>query len=130
MPQTTSLGASGKSRLPAYIQTIIAYQSEATLDAISQLADKIHEVTQPPSVASIAPPVDADNLLKRVEELTRHVAALTTHSRRRSRSRGTQRDEHHSDRPNDAPLLCWYHRSFKDKAQKCTTPCSYAKPEN
>lgn len=117
------------SRLPAYIQTIIACQSEATLDAISQLADKIHEVTPPPTVASVAPPVEADSLLKRVEELTRQVAALTVHSRRRSRSRGPQRDEHHSDRQNDAPL-CWYHRRFKEKAQRCTTPCSYAKPEN
>ena len=75
-------------------------------------------------------PEQADSLLKRVEELTRQVAALTAHSHQRSRSRGLQRDEHHSDRQNDAPLLCWYHRRFKDKVQICTTPCSYAKPEN
>ena len=63
------------SRLPTHIQTIIACQSVATLDAISQL------VMPPPSVASIAPPVDADSLLKGVEELTSQVAALTAHSR-------------------------------------------------
>ena len=99
----------GSSRLPTYIQTIIACQVEANLDAISQLAHIIHDVTPPPSLANVALAVDADSLLKRVEEFTGPVAALTAHSRRRSRSRDPQRDEHHSDRQNDAPLLCCYH---------------------
>jgi len=69
------------------VQAILASQTDSNLESVAQLADKICEVTIPPTTASISPTVP-DNvtvLMERLEELSRQVAALQTqHSRSRS----------------------------------------------
>ena len=112
------------SRLPPHVQVILAGQTEGSLDATAHLADKICEVTPSPNAASIAAP-NPDNtseLQERIGELERQLASLrTTRSHSRSHSR------HCSKTPAASPnrrQLCWYHRKFNDKAQKCTPPCA------
>ena len=133
------------SRLPSYLQTILAGQSEGSLDAVSQLADRIYEVAPPPTVAAVEQPAAAhhptpgtDNtyLLQRIEELSRQVAALSSNppwSRRRSTSRGRSSQRHHSSHrrsDSSAEPICWYHRRFGENAQKCTQPCGFQQAEN
>ena len=122
------------SRLPPHVQAILAGQTDSNLESAAQLADKICEVTTPPTTASISPTVP-DNitaLMERIEELSRQVAALQTqHSRSRStarkRNRSQSRDRSrenasHNAHPN---RVCWYHKTFGDAARRCTLPCLY-----
>jgi len=128
------------SRLPPHIQTILAGQAEGNLDAASQLADRIAEVAPLPTTASITRATDSPELLQRIEDLSRQVAALSsqvaTLSSGRTRHRTQSRDRR---KANDVPApahgsadsgYCSYHRRFGDKAQRCSPPCSFRQQEN
>ena len=109
------------NHLPLHIQVILAGQSEGTLDSASQLADSISEVAHQHTTASVSPTSDA-SLIQRVEELSRQVAALTIdRTRRSSHSRDRRITGSLSTRGRDSTetAYCWYHRRFRDKAQKC-----------
>ncbi|KAL4718146.1 hypothetical protein ACJJTC_011827 [Scirpophaga incertulas] len=130
------------NRLPRHVQLILTSRKEQTLEDLWDLADELMQITShtPPapvtfevSSSQVAAPTAADfqDLNRKVEELTRAVAALTaagpsggahhfhchatsrrrnrSHSRSRSRSRNKQ--------------LCWYHDRFASKARKCEQPC-------
>jgi len=66
------------SRLPAHIRTILAGQSEGNLDAALQLADLIAEVAPLPTNTSIARTPDIAELLRKIENLSRKEAALSS----------------------------------------------------
>ncbi|KAL4718235.1 hypothetical protein ACJJTC_016861 [Scirpophaga incertulas] len=137
------------NRLPRHVQLILASRKEQTLEDLWDLADQLMEITShtPPapvtfevSSSQAAAPNAADfqDLNRKVEELTRAVAALTaagpsggahhfhchatsrrrnrSHSRSRSRSRNMQ--------------LCWYHDRFASKARKCEQPCQWSNNAN
>lgn len=135
------------SRLPQNIQTVIASQTELSLDKLAELADKVYEIA--PSVAQVAStsrssasssdPSYAD-LVNKVSELTKQVAALTmkVHQRGRPRSQSNHRRYDHSrsrsrSRPRQPPLNhphCFYHYTFGSKAKKCKQPCNFQSSEN
>jgi len=121
------------SRLPPHIQTILAGQAEGNLDAASQLADRIAEVVPLPNTASIAQEPDNASLLQKIKDLSREVAALSSgHIRHRSRSRDKRTDTGVPS-PTHRPTVrgyCRYHRRFRDKACKCTPPCSFQQQGN
>jgi len=78
------------SRLPPHVQAILAGQTEGSLDSTSHLADRICEVTPPPTTTSISPstPDNPAGILERIEELSRQVASLqASQTNRRSQSR-------------------------------------------
>jgi hypothetical protein len=121
------------SRLPTHIQTILAGQAEGKLDAASQLADRIAEVAPLPTIASVAQAPNFVNLLQRIDDLSRQVAALTS-GRNRHRPPSTDRRD-----ANDVPSpaygsaghgYCRYHQRFGDKAKRFTPPCSFRQQEN
>ncbi|XP_049887031.1 uncharacterized protein LOC126381620 [Pectinophora gossypiella] len=133
------------SRLPHNIQTIVATQTDTSLEKVAELADKIFELAPPtssvfaassgsnatPTVAAastsgsnVMPPY-MQEMTKQIAELTRCVAQLTAQERpqfRRSRFRGRSSSR---DRSSSKPRICFYHRKFGAKANRCTTPCSY-----
>jgi hypothetical protein len=120
------------SRLPSHIQTILAGQAEGKLDSASQLADRIAEVAPLPTTAPIAQAPDSAELLQKIEDLARQVAALSserTRHRSNSRSRQRERNTTPADSLRDQGH-CWYHRRFKDEARRCTPPCSYNEQGN
>jgi hypothetical protein len=103
------------------------------LDSASKLADRISEVTPQPTTVCIAPASDNASLIQRNEDLlSRQVASLSAYrARRRSRSRGKRpNDTTHPGEDPTAPTHCWYHRRFRDKAQKRTQPCSFGQQGN
>jgi hypothetical protein len=144
------------SRLPAKVQATLACHPEAELDAAADYADSVIDTVPPPTLASIGQPTDNNELLRRIEELFRRVAALSAErdrplSRgRRSSSRyrpSSSRDPHSSprDRPSsprnrrsynmspprrDASTICWYHQRFGIQAQNCSQPCTYSQQGN
>jgi hypothetical protein len=75
------------SRLPPQVQAILAGQTEGSLDSVSHLADKICEVTNQSTTASIslATRDNTAELLEHIKVLTRQVASLrASHTRSRS----------------------------------------------
>lgn len=120
------------SRLPASLQTVIASQPTSTLEALADLADKVHDlVPQAPQVAS----TDAVNnltlnkLANEVAELSRQVKFLTMNAdRSRSRDRHphpqkkgrTRSRSNYRKYPN-----CFYHNKYGDNARTCIKPCDY-----
>jgi hypothetical protein len=63
-------------RLPANVQATLACNAEVELDVAADCADRIIETVTPPALASIGQPTDSE-LLRRIEELSRRVAALS-----------------------------------------------------
>lgn len=120
------------SRLPTSLQTVIASQPESTLQALADLADKVHDlVPSTPQVAAAdaVPGSLLEKLTREIAELSRQVKSLSMKNTGRSRSRqeGGQRDKsrtrsHSSYRkfPN-----CFYHNKYGDNARVCVKPCDY-----
>lgn len=111
-------------RLPQHLQAILAAQSELSLDKIAELADKIMEipgvsapVLQQPAVAAASAP-GLEGILKRLDDLTKQVAALRIAQGERTRKRSKSRNRSGSE-------VCRFHRKFGDKAYKCIKPCAW-----
>jgi hypothetical protein len=134
------------SRLPPNIQTIPAGHYECSLDAAARCADHNSEVAPQPALASVGPPTKNTTLLKEMDDLSRHVAALSAEQDRLCTSfrdpplssrdpcsstrypdpdpRNRRPNSRSPSRGDTAPNLCWYHRRFGARAQKCTPPCA------
>ncbi|XP_046402553.1 uncharacterized protein LOC124168383 [Ischnura elegans] len=112
-------------RLPASMQAILATQGDEELEKIALLADKAHEVTPEHHIASLQDGPRIATLEKKIDDLAKQLAALTTDTRkpRRSRSRSLSRKRDPEERNKG---LCWYHWRFGSKARKCSSPCSYS----
>ena len=116
------------NRLPPNIHAIIATQVQVALDDVAQLADKIAEVTLSPCVAPVSSSgADICTLTARIDELARQVAALSagpSRARSPSRTRRQARRTSRSEGRSPAPDICWYHHRFKERAKRCTAPCT------
>lgn len=120
-------------RLPRFLQTVLTAQSLESLTELSELADKLVDINAEPQACSIKPanPDQYEVLSKKVDDLTRAIAALTTDRGRSSNAgrrsgQGRNRDRSRSrSRPRN-PDLCFYHDRFAAKAHKCVQPCKWA----
>ncbi|CAF4948334.1 unnamed protein product [Pieris macdunnoughi] len=121
------------SRLPDHVQAIMATQGDLPLESIARIVDKIYEIApqldrQVAATSQAGTPTSSIDLLtRRIDDLSRQVAALSTTSSSRSRYRGhSPRWRHRSrSRSNAGPGHCWFHRRFGSKATKCRAPCSF-----
>ena len=121
--------------LPCNARQILSTSAQSTdLNSLAEMADKIleiyHSQTVIQSVRTDQPELETPNpnlqreiedLQNQVKCLTRTVESLTLglsnkrHFRKsRSRSRSANRKSN----------ICWYHKRFGDKAQRCIIPCS------
>ncbi|CAB0007977.1 unnamed protein product [Nesidiocoris tenuis] len=121
-------------RLPSNVSSILA-SSNDDLDSLAGMADKIIEYSSSSSVFSARgnPPCcehnqPVDTRLSRLEasvaELVSSIGQLASRfPRARSRSRSRSVSRRHA-----SPVggWCWYHAEYRDKAQRCVSPCSYA----
>lgn len=125
------------SRLPSSMQPIVASQTTLTMDALAELADRVHDIAPQVHQVTAAPsPSPIEELTRQVAELTKQVSALTSSSndrgRRQERHYGQQRNRSSSRRSNSNYRkfpVCWYHHKFSTQARKCQKPCNF-KPGN
>lgn len=124
------------SRLPYNIQTVLASQATASLDVLSDLADRIQDIAPVgPQVCAVipagpTPSSSLDAIASEIAELRRQVDALTVDRNRRSRSRTRQgnRDRSASIRSQSSYRrypMCWYHHTFGSNASRCSKPCDW-----
>lgn len=118
------------SRLPTSLQTVIASQPESTLEALADLADKVHDlVPSTPQVAcaDAAPISLLEKLTMEVAELSRQVKSLSMNGSRRSRQGGSQRNRSRTRSQSSYRKYpnCFYHNKYGDNARTCVKPCDY-----
>lgn len=126
-------------KLPSRMQAILAATGQEDPDKLAATADKVAEIDQPPEVhaASASPSASRyssdpaiDNLLKEFRQLKAEVAELRRERRGRSRDRNSSRNRRPRSASKSAGGLCFYHERFKERAQKCTQPCTWKPPLN
>ncbi|XP_053698880.1 uncharacterized protein LOC128745833 [Sabethes cyaneus] len=131
------------SRLPTHAQAaVIASKGDSATKVI--VADAIveslnlhnaictehSEIAMASSARPASPPSSIELLQREIAELTRTVNKLlrpqgnqSDRSRLRSQNRVVENRNSEYD-------ICWYHRTFGDKAQQCRKPCYFVHPSN
>lgn len=109
--------------LPHRMQVALAASEHQDLKKLSEVADRIAEVTETryEEVAAVKlarPPHHEERLLSTLEKLTERVAALE------SREIGSGPDMK-SKSKSQGKGLCFYHSRFGNKAKKCVAPCNW-----
>ncbi|XP_037867761.1 uncharacterized protein LOC119628662 [Bombyx mori] len=134
------------NHLPNSIQTVLASQPTHSLEQLSDLADRIQEITTPCNVAatstcgtsSINQSSEIAELRKMVERLALRLEDQTRatncsqnrSNRTRPRWRSTSRSRTRSASSYRRYPVCWYHVKFGAKASKCQKPCDYNESGN
>lgn len=129
--------------LPPNIQAILISTGHSDIEKLAEIADKIHEVTNPVEVCAVSatnfprPETSRSfqssiaSLEAKMEQLAQQVAALTTsgchRGRDRQRSPYQNRGRSRSRSKNNPDWLCFYHYKYKEKARKCEKPCAWDK---
>lgn len=129
------------NQLPIGVQTVLASQPYHSLEQLADLADRIHELTSPPAVASTSAPASSSNstsceiaeLRKMVERLAMKIDEQSRESKRRNdrsrpqQRRSTSRTRSRSRSSYEKYPICWYHARFGPKAHQCIPPCDFGK---
>ena len=125
-------------RLPPNVRMVLASANPATtLENLTDMADKIMEVSAPTVAALSTPRVD-DSEVKLLHEQVSRLADLVASLPRANRSRHCSSSRNRPPPPPPPPAntpppsqpptqdtLCWYHAKFGDDARKCRDPCSW-----
>lgn len=119
-------------QMPENVRAILV-GNKGTLDDIAEQADKILEQLNP-SISAVSNISIQQELLAKVEALEKRFGQFSTRSfsessrsRDKSQSSSSNRHRRRSRSRSVVKGWCWYHNNFKDKALKCTNPCSYSK---
>lgn len=126
-------------RLPTQTNAILSVH-DGNLDQLAKLADKIGEIGNGSSVNAVSnastPSVNVlERLERRIEELSRQVATISSNHQSRSTSRSSRSNHRSNSRSKSrsstsSSANCYYHRKFGVSARKCRSPCAYKKSEN
>lgn len=122
-------------RLPNNMVVVLAAAEDMPLERLADLADRVAEYSTPPVVAATSfqsrtsdpaaasPSQDIAARLSRLEKAIQDLqlpASRPSSSRRRSSSRRASPAAVSPDSER-----CWYHRTFRAAARKCSQPCSW-----
>ncbi|XP_070519734.1 uncharacterized protein [Cardiocondyla obscurior] len=120
------------SRLLSQLQVVLASRHKDPLDEVAEQADKIVEIsgnTLTVAATSQQVPSNGNEIERQIVILTKQVAALTTQfGRRPSVKRSSIRNRSRTpvrERRNN--FICYYHKKFKNEAQKCEYGCQWQK---
>lgn len=132
------------NHLPPHVRSILivsdTISNTTALDELAKIADKMmeqqHEVsgvstrTPPPPANNQPAGTDMESMMKAIENLSLEVAALrasqgSPHIRERTQQYHRQRTSSRPRTSAEPSPLCFYHRRFGSRAQRCTTPCSF-----
>ena len=121
------------NRLPTQV-TAILQASVGDLNGKAALADKIVEVTGSSMIQQASTSIES-SLQKQIQELTQQFQQFVSRNNHRSRSGSRHQSPHHNNNRQRSQSKhrteCWYHQTFKDKAKKCSPPCSSSsQPKN
>lgn len=116
------------SRLPHSVQTVLAAQPTASLEILSELADRIQDIVPntPHVTSASAPGSSLDVMANEIAELRKQMQVMMDRqSRPRNRNKSRSRSKSRTDTNARKFPNCWYHWKFGSKANKCVKPCKY-----
>ncbi|XP_036146335.1 uncharacterized protein LOC118646789 [Monomorium pharaonis] len=119
-------------RLPAQLQAILATRTADDLEKVAAQADRVFEITgRSGAVASIQPATATPSTIEQqIKEMAQQVASLNDRfSRSANKTRQRERSQNRHRQKQEDSNICYYHRRFKGKAKKCTSPCKFKKQE-
>lgn len=128
------------SLLPTSVQTVLSI-SQDNLETLAGLADRVFELSNvSPNISAVKVAEDLP-LRAEIQSLKDDIKALTSQIRQLSRprsfsrsrfgNRGNVRPRNDSqnnesdDSEQNTTKLCWYHKKFADKADRCIKPCGF-----
>lgn len=122
-------------RLPLTIQTVLSTSTDA-LDQLARSADEMFDISENSSVQAI----DSDSnkqfndLVNVVHQLEGKIESLKSYFRESRNSNGRS-SRHRSPTPSKASTvtnngLCYYHKHFGSRANKCKKPCDFIKSKS
>lgn len=139
------------SRLLPQVQIILTpFENDVTLSVLAQRADDVMEIMSQVNANSVghiaasssynqftlASDTVENNLNAKFtsikSEILTEISALLnknaySHQRDSSRGRSSSRNRSPSNNRNSSPEICYYHKRFNDKAQKCVSSCKHHK---
>ncbi|XP_065087143.1 uncharacterized protein LOC135708889 [Ochlerotatus camptorhynchus] len=115
-------------RLPPSVRAVLSI-SDGSLQKLAEMADKMID-SSPATAAAVHVPAsstgqnaDYASLKEEIEVLTAEIRRLKTEpTRNRSRSSSKPRS-----RGDD---ICWYHRKYGNRADRCREPCAFGQQKN
>lgn len=122
-----------EQKLPKQIQTVLPACSSSNMDELAGIADRIADTLQTQRVNEVT---SIDKTVQELQEGIRYLMQIVTPGRFRQRSRSAQsprrrpRSSSRSRTPQIIGGKCWYHRTYKDKAQKCSPGCELFSQKN
>lgn len=130
-------------RLPQSIYVALISHSEKSISDILPIADQIWEATQISQVSNIisASNQSTNHLYSLEKDISEIKKLLSNLHLPQSRSRNLSRNRNHSRsnsrirsnnrlNSNSNNKICWYHKKFSNKAQKCIKPCAFTLTNN
>lgn len=118
-------------RLPSQLQAILATRAADSLDEVAEQADRVYEaINRTTTVASVQPATTSQTMEQQIQELTEQVASLNKKLVQKKSQKSYGQSRNHSQEKKDEEGICYFHRRFKEKARKCTQPCSFKRQEN
>ncbi|XP_025267510.1 uncharacterized protein LOC112639004 [Camponotus floridanus] len=121
-------------RLPSQMQVILTTRTEDRLEEVAEQADRIAEVTSRSVAATTNSTTEKQTLEDQIKKLTEQIAKLNNRQFYRSKSRSKNwsprrrsqsRSQSRTNQENEE--ICYYHRRFGSKANKCQQPCKFKK---
>ena len=119
-------------RMPPSVRIILASASTTlTLPQLAEMADRILEVANPPTVAPVTTSQSTTDLQQLSDQLSWLISTLDATVKciteppdlsSRSSSRATSRRQSRTSNPAG---ICWYHCKFGDRAKRCRQSCTY-----
>lgn len=106
-------------------QQVLAVIRETSAAVLTTVADRIHEIRPVPGqIAAVSEQSNRalDTVHDRVSRLEAQISALLLDSRHRP---GSRRRRSRSRERLQQLGICNYHRTFRDRANKCRFPCSW-----
>lgn len=121
------------NKLPNYVQTcLVAIEDTHNQEELFVVADKVVDAASSSSavIASVSQPTNL--LIDAIKSLEKRLDQLEFHKNSRSRSRKRydtkyrnthSRSKSQGTKNNNSGPICWYHKRFGPKANKCVKPC-------
>lgn len=127
-------------RLPQSIKQVLSASSDP-LDNLSQMADKMWEVTDRGTICGVEKGNSLDKTLQSIQQQLQKMANRlnaiennrtsrrdSTPHRSRNRSQSSKRTNDTNDKSEGDATdseMCWYHRKMGERAKRCRSPCTF-----
>ena len=126
-----------KGRLPAEVQRILTAANTSDAATLQCLADEMMEIPLATAyIARVSIPSPAEDWRQEMREIVRQeISAMSinhrrredrAHSRNRYRSKSRTKDQAYQHDAENRDGLCWYHYRYRERSNKCRSPCNWA----